>query len=36
MSMTQSASEFADAADRRAAVTTFDRSVVVTAGAGTG
>ncbi|HEX5605436.1 MAG TPA: UvrD-helicase domain-containing protein [Candidatus Binatia bacterium] len=34
--MTQSASEFADAADRRAAVTTFDRSVVVTAGAGTG
>jgi ATP-dependent helicase/nuclease subunit A len=36
MSMTPSASEFADAADRRAAVTTFDRSVVVTAGAGTG
>ncbi len=36
MSMIQSASEFADAADRRAAVTTFDRSVVVTAGAGTG
>src|SRR6185295_17867543 len=36
MSMTQNASKFADAADRRAAVTTFDRSVVVTAGAGTG
>ena len=36
MTMTQSASEFADAADRRAAVTTFDRSIVVTAGAGTG
>src|ERR1044071_5354673 len=36
MTMTQSASEFADAAERRAAVTTFDRSVVVTAGAGTG
>lgn len=36
MSMTQSASEFADAPDRRIAVTTFDRSVVVTAGAGTG
>ena len=36
MSMTQSATELADAADRRAAVTTFDHSVVVTAGAGTG
>ncbi|HEY1232770.1 MAG TPA: UvrD-helicase domain-containing protein [Candidatus Binatia bacterium] len=34
--MTQSATELADAPDRRAAVTTFDRSVVVTAGAGTG
>src|ERR1044071_4256997 len=36
MSKTQSASEFADAADRRAAVTTFDRSVVVRGGGGPG
>ncbi|HEX7233456.1 MAG TPA: UvrD-helicase domain-containing protein [Candidatus Binatia bacterium] len=34
--MTQSATELGDAAERRAAVMTFDRSVVVTAGAGTG
>ena len=34
--MTESATELGDAADRRAAVTIFDRSVVVTAGAGTG
>src|SRR5215472_14938397 len=36
MSSIPSATEFGDAADRRAAVTTFDRNVVVTAGAGTG
>src|ERR1044071_1584904 len=36
MSMTQSATELADAADRRTAVTTFERRVVGRAGAGTG
>src|SRR5215475_6693109 len=36
MTMTKSQIELADAGDRQAAIATFDRNLVVTAGAGTG